>query len=341
MRIRTYKEIIDSNEDVIYIDLRTKKEHLEETIPGSYNVPIFSDEQREIIGTLYKQVSPKEATRQAVLFISERIPFIFKEIDELDKMKKTLVFFCARGGMRSSSIVGLLTGLKYNCCKLDFGYKGYREYINENLPKVLSEVNFITLYGKTGTGKTNILNLLEEKGLDVLDLEKCANHRGSILGQIGLNKQNSQKMFESLIYHKLVDRKSNLIFTEGESKRIGRIVMKDFIYDKLLESKKILIDAPLEFRKEVIKKDYINDNFKTEELIAGLEKLRRYIGKTKIDNLIDLANNNNFDEIIEELMINYYDLNYKCNDASFDLIINNDDYEKTCNELVKIYNKLI
>lgn len=342
MRIRTYDEIIKSKEDVIFIDLRTKGEFDRETIPNAYNVPIFSDEQRAVIGTIYKQESPKSATEQAVKFISERLPQIFDQINELDKQRKTLVFFCARGGMRSSSIVGLLTGLKYNCCKLDFGYKGYRAYINEKLPKELQKVNFITLYGKTGTGKTNVLNQIKKLGFDVLDLEKCANHRGSLLGQVGLSEQNTQKQFESLIFEMLINRKTDTIFTEGESRRIGKIVMQDFIYQKIVNSKKVLIDASIEYRINVIKNDYIGERFDKQEVIDTLSnKLSKYISKSKIEELINLMIDEQYDKVIEDLMVNYYDLNYKCAESTFTDVFYNSGDILLAKELIKKYSHII
>ncbi len=335
MRIRKYEDILKNNEDVIFIDLRTEYEHNLETIPNSYNVPIFTNEERAIIGTTYKQIGPKEATKQGIEFISKHLPEIMKAVNELDEQRKELVFFCARGGMRSGSVVGLLSGLKYNCSKLDFGYKGYREFINQNLPKELEKVEFVTLYGKTGTGKTNILKELKELGYDTLDLEACANHRGSILGQVGLSEQYSQKQFESLIYDALRDRKSNVIFTEGESRRIGKIVMQEFLYNKLIESKKILIDAPIEHRVNIIKHEYINESFKNEDLVKGLEKLRRYISTTKIDELIALSSEEKYEEIIEDLMVNYYDLNYRYVDHTFEYEFMNEDDKKCAMDIAK------
>ncbi len=335
MRVRSYNEILNSGEDVIFIDIRTEGEFNDGTIPGAVNIPLFSNEQRAVIGTIYKQVNPKAATEKAILYISERLPKIFEKISELDKQRKTLVFFCARGGMRSRSIVGLLSGLNYNCEKLDFGYKGYRAFINTNLPKELEKVKFITLYGNTGTGKTNILKELKEMGQDVLDLEFCANHRGSILGQIGLDKQNSQKQFESLIYDMLIKRKSDVIFTEGESKRIGHIVMQDFIFDKIVGDTKILIHSPIDYRIGVIKKEYINEHFDKQEIIKGLTKLNRYIGKRRSEELIEQTTKENYDIVIEELMLNYYDLNYKCNEETFEKTIMSCNSKETAKELMQ------
>ncbi len=334
MRTRTYEDIINSEDDVVFIDLRTSGEHELETIPGSYNIPIFTNEERAIIGTLYKQIGPKEATKKGIEFISRHLPMIFEKIEEINSQRKEMVFFCARGGMRSGSIVGLLTGLKFNCVKLDFGYKGYREYINKNLPKELEKVNFITLYGKTGTGKTNILKEIKSHGFDVLDLEACANHRGSLLGQVGLSKIQSQKHFESLVYETLINRKSDTIFTEGESRRIGKIIMHDSLYNKLLSSKKIFIDAPIEHRITIIKHDYINDSFNKQDILDSLEKLRRYINNEKINELVELTHQEKYEEIIEFLMINYYDKNYRCNDHIFSHNFINLDNKKCAQEII-------
>ncbi len=337
MRVRDYGEILESKNDVIFIDLRTEYEHNLETIPGAINIPIFSDEQRAEIGTLYKNESPKVATERAIIFISERLPDIFAKISEVDKERKEMVFFCARGGMRSSSVVGLLDGLKYNAVKMNFGYKGYRAFVNEKLKEELKDISFITLYGKTGTGKTSILKELEKLGADVLDLEGCANHRGSILGTIGLSEQNSQKMFESLIFDKLRARKSNVIFTEGESRRIGKIVMQDFIFDKIIGDKKVLVESPLDFRIQEIKDQYMNENFNNEDLINSLNKLGRYIGKTKMDNYIDLAQKGEYDVIIEELMVGYYDINYKSVDSAFEYEIINNNNQEAAKKLMDMF----
>lgn len=337
MRVKTYEEIIKNNEDVIFIDVRTEKEFNAETIPTAYNIPVFSNEERAIVGTLYKKESVKAATEKAVDFVSCRLPEIFKEINELDAQKKTLVFFCARGGMRSSSIVGLLTGLKYNVAKLDFGYKGYREYVNKNLEKEFEKISFVTLYGKTGTGKTNILHEIEKLGYDILDLEGAANHRGSILGAVGLAKGQSQKKFEGDIFYKLQNRKSNIIFTEGESKRIGNIVMKNYMYNKLLDSRKIMIEASIPFRVETIHKEYINESFEKKDLIDGIEKLRRYINKERIESLLQAVEEDNYEFVIEELMINYYDLNYNCSNKEYEMTLVNEDSAKLAKEIVNLY----
>lgn len=320
-------------------DVRTENEFNTETIPTAYNIPVLSNEERAIVGTLYKQESVKIATEKAVEFASKRLPEIFNEINELDSKRKTLVFFCARGGMRSSSIVGLLTGLKYNVVKLDFGYKGYREYVNKNLEKEFEKISFVTLYGKTGTGKTNILHEIEKLGYDILDLEGAANHRGSILGAVGLTKGQSQKKFEGEIFYKLKNRKSDIIFTEGESKRIGNIVMKNYMYNKLLESTKIMVDASIPFRVETIYNEYINERFEKNDLIDCIEKLRRYISKDRIEILLKAIDDGDYKFVIEELMVNYYDLNYNCNNKHYELTMINDDSEKLAKEIVNLYVK--
>ncbi len=338
MRVITYEEIIENKDDVIFIDLRTEDEYNAETIPTAVNIPVFSNEERAVVGTLYKKEGPRVATEKAVKYTSNRLPFMFDEINKLDKQRKTMVFFCARGGMRSSSVVGLFTGLKYNVAKLDFGYKGYRDYVNKNLEKELEKITLVTLYGKTGTGKTQVLHEIEKLGHEILDLEGAANHRGSILGSIGLTKLQSQKKFEGEIFHRLLNRKSDIFFTEGESKRIGNIVMKNYLYDKLLNSKKILIEASLSFRIDTIFKEYIDENFEKQDLINAIEKLRRYVNKEKITILLEAIEKEDYTFVIEDLMVNYYDKNYNCKDKDYEVVMENKNSEILAKEIV---NKFI
>ena len=200
-KVIKYEDIdsYSSDESFILIDVRSPSEFASETIPGAINIPIFDDEERKSVGTTYVQQSTDEAKKMGMIAASKKLPAIYEQISELDEKYDKLILFCARGGFRSSSLVSLFMTVGVNVFKLDKGYKGYRGFINENLPKVIDGVKFVVLYGNTGTGKTDILKFLEEKGQDVLDLETCANHRGSTLGSVGLGNQSSQKMFESLI----------------------------------------------------------------------------------------------------------------------------------------------
>lgn len=306
-----YEEITEklNKDEYIIIDVRTNKEFRDETIPGSINMPIFNDEERVEIGTAYTKESKEVAKTLGIEAVSRRLPSMFKEILELNKQYPHLVFFCSRGGFRSSSIVSLLRSLKIDAIKLTGGYKAYRNYINEHLEEQIQEINLIVLYGNTGTGKTHVLEELKNLGADVIDLEKCANHRGSTLGSVGLGEPNSQKMFESLLYDELVRRKSNTIFTEGESKRIGKSVIPDTFFEKMKSGRHVKISCPLDIRVDNILRDYVHET--DDELIEALNYLRKRMGNDLIDSFIENVKLGNYKEVISDLMVKYYDPMYE------------------------------
>lgn len=340
IKILNYEDI-DKNKiqgSYILIDVRSEGEHRQEHIPNSINIPLFNDEERRIIGTVYVNESIEKAKYLGIEAASKRLPMIFKEVSELDKKYDQLIFYCARGGMRSSSIVSLLSSLGINAVKLSSGYKGYRKYINEIMPHFIKDVKFVVLYGNTGVGKTKILKELQKRGHDVLDLEGFANHRGSLLGSVGLGEQNSQKMFESYIYEALKKRKSNIIVVEGESKRIGKIIIPDYIFSSMENGVKIKVDADIEKRVKNIIEEYVTGN--DEELIGALNLLRKHISERNIERYINEIKNKKYELVVEELMTKYYDPLYNFKNKNVDFTICANNIGKAADEISKILTKV-
>ena len=240
----------------ILVDVRSPGEFEEATIKGAINIPLFDDEERKIIGTVYTRESVEKAKRIGLEVASKKLLHIYDEIKELNKQYDKIVLFCARGGMRSGVLGMLLSSLGVNTERINEGYKGYRKFVIENLPQLNDKVKYIVLHGNTGVGKTEILKQLECDGFDVLDLEGFANHRGSLLGTVGLGKGTSQKEFESKIYHMLKGSKSSYVFIEAESKRIGNSIIPDFIFEKMKSGIHIFVDADIDFRTDLIIKEY-------------------------------------------------------------------------------------
>ncbi|EYE87309.1 hypothetical protein Q428_13965 [Fervidicella metallireducens AeB] len=331
-----YQEIDKQRTDNNYvlIDVRSEGEYKKERIPNSINIPLFNDEERKIIGTVYVKESVERAKELGVEAAAKKLPSIYKEIKDLDKKFNKLIFYCARGGMRSSSIVSLLSSLGVNVLKLSGGYKGYRKFINENLPEIVKKVNFAVLYGNTGVGKTKILQELEKRGYDVLDLESYANHRGSLLGSIRMGEQNSQKLFEAYVYDALRKRKSNTVFVEGESKRIGRIIIPDYLFTSMEKGKRIKIDTNMDVRIKNIMDEYVSDN--DEELINTVNLLRIHLSDVNVDRYITEIKNKKYRVVIEELMTKYYDPMYNYKNKEFEIIVNGDNIQDATDKITEI-----
>jgi tRNA 2-selenouridine synthase len=334
-RIIEYSEIDKSldRDGYLIIDVRSPGEFENATIPGAVNMPIFDDEERKVIGTVYTQESVEKAKKLGMEAAAKKLPRIYEKLSKLDKEHEKLVLFCARGGLRSSSLVSLFTSLGLDVYKLSGGYKGYRAYISENLPKSVEGVKFVVIHGNTGVGKTNILKGLKEIGYSVLDLEECANHRGSLLGSVGLGEQNSQKKFESLIYDTLKNRKSDKVFVEGESKKIGNIIIPEYLFNAMKVGVKVKLEADIDLRVKNILSEYVNKN--NEEIIYALNLLRKHISGKSIDRYIEMINKNDYENVIKELMIKYYDPLYESKEHDFALVLNFTGVDETCESLLK------
>ncbi|MSR86470.1 tRNA 2-selenouridine(34) synthase MnmH, partial [Candidatus Woesearchaeota archaeon] len=199
--------------EYVFVDVRSPKEFIEDHIPGAINIPLFSNEERAIVGTLYKQVGKDVAIDKGLEIVGHKLPEMIQEYQTLKE--KRIIVYCWRGGMRSGSVVGLLQSLKFDVVQLENGYKDYRRFVREQLDRVHIP-SLVILYGLTGSGKTEILGKIKNS----IDLEGLAQHRGSIFGDIGLT-QRSQKMFESLLLKRLIElQQEKVVFIEGESRRI-------------------------------------------------------------------------------------------------------------------------
>ncbi|MGL5244930.1 MAG: tRNA 2-selenouridine(34) synthase MnmH [Sarcina sp.] len=340
----TYEEIYGREDNFIFIDVRSPKEAFEEPLVGAINIPVLLDNERDLVGTLYVRESVEEAKKAAIKFISKRLPEIFEKIQDIytkNKGKK-IVMFCARGGMRSGSLFSLLNSLGFKVLKLEGGYKAYRAFLSKKLEEFAQEINFIVLYGNTGVGKTELLYKLKDKGFNTLDLEGCANHRGSILGGVGLGACHTQKKFDALVYEELKKRNSNIVFVEGESRRIGRILIPEVLFNKIYKGEKIRIKSDYEVRAERLVEEYTAFENVNTQLAEALSVLKKHISEENINYYKQLVNEGNYKEVALELMKKYYDPMYgvsaKKHTFREELEIN--DVETGIMELTRVYDEV-
>ena len=247
------EDLLEQKNSQTLIDVRSPKEFQEATIPGSINIPIFNNEERAEVGTIYKQVGQEAAKKRGLEIFSQKLPgFIaaFKEIDT------PMTVFCWRGGMRSKTAATVLDLMGIHAKRLKGGIRSYRHWVVDQLEKKDFSPELYVLNGYTGIGKTIILHKLAEHGYPVIDLEGMAGHRGSIFGQIGLEPSKQKKFDSALVTAMQEYEDAPFVFVEGESKRIGKVMIPDFFFEKKGEGLQIFIELPIEARVKVILDEY-------------------------------------------------------------------------------------
>ncbi|MEO6289790.1 MAG: tRNA 2-selenouridine(34) synthase MnmH, partial [Ginsengibacter sp.] len=184
-------------------DVRSPGEFLHAHIPGAFSLPLFSDGQRKVIGTAYKQQSRQIAVKKGLDYFSERMKNMISEAEEIIKQsnknfsnENRLLVHCWRGGMRSRSVAWLLDLYGFKVFTLNGGYKAFRNWALQQFEK---EYSLKILGGYTGSGKTGVLQEMKENGVAVIDLEGLANHKGSAFGSLGEAPQPGQEMFENIL----------------------------------------------------------------------------------------------------------------------------------------------
>jgi tRNA 2-selenouridine synthase len=333
------------NENALFIDVRSEQEYEESHIPNSINIPLFTNEERKEIGTAYKQESVDQARRLGVKYASRKMNETFERLLELrGEHNRRLVAYCARGGYRSTFFSTAFSSIGISVLKMKGGYKAYRKHVMETLPIYNDKVEYIVVHGNTGSGKTDILKGLREKGLDVLDLEGAANHRGSLLGSIGLGECKSQKQFESNILEQMASFETGYVYVEAESRRIGKVMVPKYIHEKMRNGKHIFVRGDMDYRVGIIRKDYLaRENWK-EESIKALDKLEKYMAGNKVEELKQMLVKDNVDGVIRKLMVEYYDPMYmnKSDKYSYDLKVEDiSDAEYAADKIEEWHNENI
>ncbi|MEQ6290855.1 tRNA 2-selenouridine(34) synthase MnmH [Vogesella sp. GCM10023246] len=294
------------------IDVRTPAEFAEDHIPGAINCPVMSDEERMRVGTLYKQVSPFEARKVGAAIAARNIA---RHLDEQfaghPKSWRPLVY-CWRGGQRSGSMAIILAQIGWAAHQLQGGYKAYRHQVLAELATLPSQLRLQVIGGPTGSGKSRLLAALARAGAQVLDLERLAVHRGSVLGRLPDTEQPSQKGFDSQLAAaiKALDP-ARPVFVEAESKKIGFVALPDALFERMHQSPCLQVEAPLAARVAFLKQDYDFYLAEPERLVTQLNFLRNVHSKAQLEAWYAMARSGDFDTLVGELLVNHYDPLYR------------------------------
>ena len=287
------------------IDVRSPSEYNKAHIPGAINIPLFSDEERALVGTKYVRESRYNAVIAGLDAVGLKLSTFVNTLQSITSQKEVLVY-CWRGGMRSQSMTWLFNLAGFKAKALVGGYKSYRRKAQEYFDKPFK---LIVLGGMTGSGKTELLQHLKSKGEQVVDLEGLANHKGSAFGWIGQEKQPSTEYFENLLFENLIKLDPNLpTWVEDESKSIGTVFVPQQFHLQMGLSATISVEVAFETRVKRLVLDYTNCN--PDDLIQSVNRISKRLGLDKAKHCIDLINQKKFDEAIA-ISLAYYDKTYQ------------------------------
>ena len=330
------------------IDVRSPNEYYKGHMPNSINIPLFDNDERSLIGTIYKKNGKEKAVIEGLKFIDRKIENLLNNIFECITDYKTknlnkdinqmaIKVYCARGGMRSQSISWLLERYKLNTFMLKGGYKNYRRWTLDSFVKIW---NIIIIGGKTGTGKTRLLKLLDNNNYQAIDLEGLANHRGSTFGGLGMKKQPSNEQFENKIAEKLnTFDKNNYSFVEAESANIGKCKIPFEFFNQMKRSRRIeIIRSEANRLEELINTYSIYD---PAELRESVMRIKKRLGPQRTKIAIESINEKKWDLVCNSVL-QYYDKCYEYEKVGKENIVLLDLQDREYNkDILKLINKIL
>lgn len=305
MQILIVEEFLNMKKSLPVVDVRSPGEFIEGHLPDAINIPIFNNEERAIVGTIYKKKGRLPAIEKGLEIVGPKMAQFVREAVQIASSGQLLIH-CWRGGMRSESMAWLFERVGITCFTLQGGYKSYRNYL---LEKVGNLPHLIVIEGHTGSGKTDILLRLKAMGEQVIDLEGFAHHKGSVFGGIGKEPQPTTQQFQNDIFDKVLSFDlSKRVWIEGESQTVGRVFLPDPLWYKMNEAQCIEIQVPRIKRVSRLLKEY---GTLPEELMENaIRSLAKRLGDQRMNEILQCYLKKNLDCVADKLL-DYYDQTYQ------------------------------
>ncbi len=306
----TLQAFCDAGFDTV-IDVRAPSEFAEDHIPGAISLPVLSDAERADVGTIYVQDSPFKARKLgAALVARNAADHICGPLADKDGSWRPLVY-CWRGGQRSNSFASILSQIGWRTEVVDGGYRTYRRLVVDLMHKSTLPHALILLDGNTGTAKTDLLLRLGQLGVQIIDLEGLAAHRGSLFGAVA-GGQPSQKMFESRLAAAIVTLDpTRPVLLEAESSRIGDLNLPASLWTAMCAAPRIEVQAPPSERAGYLVRAYsdvISDRMRMADTLAALTSVQ---GHERVESWQKMAVSGDHVTLAQSLMQEHYDPRYR------------------------------
>jgi len=298
-------EYLSGNNLLPLIDVRTPAEYTSGHIPGAVNIPLFSNEERAKVGTVYTRESHSKAYDLGYAYVNPKLEYFAEASKKVAEDGKTVVY-CWRGGMRSKSFAEHIEQNGINeVSVIEGGYKAFRNYA---LDTFQNTGRIQLLGGYTGSGKTRILKQLFKLGEQVIDLEALANHKGSAFGSIGQDPQPPNEHFSNLLFWKWKELDfSKTIWLEDESIHIGKVYLPQNLFQRMREAEVYFLNISKELRAQLLVEEYVGTE--KEPLKESIRKISKRLGGLKTTLALEALER---DDYFETAMISldYYDKFY-------------------------------
>ena len=295
---------LEREENLPVIDVRSPLEFNHGHIPNAKNVYLFDDEERKVVGTIYKEEGREAAILKGLEYVGSRMVTILKEVDKISK-NNVILMHCFRGGMRSESVAWLCSNYKYDVYVLEGGYKSYRRYVLESFNNKKYKINLVT--GRTGSKKTLILNRLKELDYNVVDLEGKYDNGSSL-------------------------------WVEDESLLIGKRAIPRGLFDNMKSPENIIyLNVSIEDRAKYITDTY--GKYSIDDLRESIIKIKKRLGDERMREALSLLDEGKIYECVLVLLY-YYDKAYRLSIQEENKIINIECNNLTIDDIVSAISKL-
>lgn len=293
-------------DEVPVLDVRSPGEYAHGHIPGVISFPLFSDEERAVVGTAYKQQGRDIAFELGLRFVGPKMEDFVKSARKIARDGR-LGVHCWRGGQRSGAMAWLLRQAGLDVQTLDGGYKAYRQCVLEGFGE--ADLQIVIVGGSTGSGKTKILHALKNAGEQIIDLEGIAHHKGSAFGFIGELPQPTVEQFENNLYEAIRNTSpARKVWLENESRSIGRVYIPDAFWAKMKKAPLMNVRIPLEARVNNLLEDYVLTD--KADLEIAFRRIEKKLGGLKLKQAIEFLEQDEY-EPAARIALEYYDKTYQ------------------------------
>ena len=301
---------IDDFDEVI--DTRSPSEYAHDHVPGAVNCPVLDDEERARVGTLYTQGSPFDAKKLGAALVSRNIARHIETRFAAHGREWRPLIYCWRGGKRSAAMAHVLREIGWKAAQLEGGYKAYRREVIAQLETLPLRFDYLVVCGATGSAKSRLLERLAGRGAQVLDLERLARHRGSVLGSLPDDPQPPQRLFDSSLWDSLRRFDASApVFVEAESRKVGQLQLPAALLARMREGRCIVVQASVDERVRFLIAEYRHFLGDPQGLKARLECLANLYGHETIKRWLALVDERAWEGLVADLLVNHYDPAYR------------------------------